>query len=61
LKLQSIEQKIGSLNVADGSNQQMKQAVVSEADMPAVEQRMFKIEQQIVNLHNLSKPKPVDL
>ena len=27
------------------------------ADMPAVEQRLFKIEQQIANLFNLSKPK----
>ena len=31
------------------------------ADLPAVEQRLFKIEQQIVNLHNLSKPQPVNL
>jgi hypothetical protein len=34
----------------------MRQAPEIEAGMPAVEQRLFKIEQQIVNLHNLSKP-----
>ena len=34
---------------------------MAQAEMPAVEQRLFKIEQQIVNLHNLSKPKPFDI
>ncbi len=66
LKLQSIENKIGARvdrggGDGDPEDQIMKPAVVSQADMPAVEQRLFKIEKQIINLHNAPKPKPVNL
>jgi hypothetical protein len=66
LKLQSIENKISahvdtSGGDGDPEDQIMKPPVVSQVDMPAVEQRLFKIEQQIINLHNVPKPKPVNL
>jgi hypothetical protein len=51
LKLQSIENRIDKQNDENLENSEE----VKEKDMPAVEQRLFKIEQQIVNLDSTSK------